>query len=179
MKKHEATVQKIMAALPSSPKKLARAARKIGALQLDEDEILAMVDSGSFLHAIDAESDLPDHPVEAVEGKDRTRSAETACGGILKRLGVVCTSGSVNGENVNVKWNHMKVKTPILSVRQLIRDGHEVYINKNGGWIKNIGNGKTITFFEFQGVYYLKMKIDKPTANNEKKSEPLFSGQGA
>ena len=73
----------------------------------------------------------------------------------------------------------MKVKTPILSVRELIPDGHDAYINKNGGWIKNIGNGKTITFFEFQGVYYLKMKIDKPTANNEKNDEPLFSGQGA
>ena len=117
--------------------------------------------------------------IETVEGKDRTRSAETACGGILNRLGIVRTTGSVNGENVNVKWNHMKAKTPILSVRQLIRDGHEVYINKNGGWMKNLDNAKTITFFEFQGVSYLKMKIDKPALTNENKSEPLFSGRAA
>ena len=74
-------------------------------------------------------------------------------------MGSVRTAGFVDGEKVNVKWNHMKVKTPILSVRQLVRDGHEVYINSNGGWIKNLENGKIIHFFEFQGVYYLKMKI--------------------
>ena len=46
MKKHEAAVMKLMAALPSNPKKLAKAARKIGNLELGEGEILAMVDSG-------------------------------------------------------------------------------------------------------------------------------------
>ena len=39
MKKHEAAIMKIMAALPSDPKKLLKAARKIGNLELDEDEI--------------------------------------------------------------------------------------------------------------------------------------------
>ena len=168
---------KIMAALPSDPKKLLKAARKIGNLELDEDEILVMIDSGSFLHAIDAEVELQGHLLEALEGRERARVAETNCGGILERLGVVRTTGFVNGDQVNVKWNHMKVKTPILSVRQLTRDGHEVYINQNGGWIKNLENGKMISFFEFQGVYYLKMKIAPPTSKAD--SEPLFSGRGA
>ena len=61
MKLHEAAVMKLMAALPSNPKKLQRAARRIGSIELEEDEILAMVDSGSFLHAINAETDLPGH----------------------------------------------------------------------------------------------------------------------
>ena len=73
----------------------------------------------------------------------------------------------------------MKVKTPILSVRQLVRDGHEVYINAEGGWIKNLENNNLIHFFEFQGVYYLNMKITKPSAHYSKKDQPLFSGQGA
>ena len=179
MKMHEAAVMKLMAALPSNPKKLQRAARRIGSIELEDDEILAMVDSGSFLHAINAEVDLPGHAIEAIEGKDKARSAETACGAILKRLGIVRTAGLVDGETVNVKWNHMKVKTPILSVRQLVRDGHEVYINSTGGWIKNLENGKIIHFFEFQGVYYLKMKIAQPNPRPDTESEPLFSGRGA
>ena len=146
MKKHEAAVMKLMAALPSNPKKLAKKARKIGNLELEDDEILAMVDSGSFLHAIDAELDLPGHSIEALDGKDRAKSAETACGAVLKRLGTVRTEGYVDGEKVNVKWNHMKVKTPILSVRQLVRDGHEVYINSGGGWIMNLENEKAYSF---------------------------------
>ena len=85
----------------------------------------------------------------------------------------------MDGEKVNVRWNHMKVKTPILSVRQLVRDGHEVYINEEGGWIKNLENNKLIHFFEFQGVYYLKMKITKPCAHDGKEDQPLFSGRGA
>ena len=179
MKTHEAAVMKLMAALPKNPKKLQRAARRIGSIELEDDEILAMVDSGSFLHAINAEVDLPGHAIESIEGKDKARSAETACGAILKRLGIVRTAGLVDGETVNVKWNHMKVKTPILSVRQLVRDGHEVYINSTGGWIKNLENGKVIHFFEFQGVYYLKMKIAQPNPRPDTENEPLFSGRGA
>ena len=178
MKKHEAAVMKLMAALPEDPKKMAKAARKIANMEIEQDEILAMVDSGSFLHAIDADLDLPGHFIEALERADR-RSAETACGAVLKRLGTVRTEGFVDGEKVNVRWNHMKVKTPILSVRQLVRDGHEVYINAEGGWIKNLENNKLIHFFEFQGVYYLKMKITKPCAHDGKEDQPLFSGRGA
>ena len=179
MKKHEAAVMKLMAALPSNPKKLAKTARKIGNLELEDDEILAMVDSGSFLHAIDAEQDLPGHCIEALSGKDRAKSAETACGAVLKRLGTVRTEGYVDGVKVTVKWNHMKVKTPIRSVRQLVRDGHEVYINSGGGWIKNLESDKLIHFFEFQGVYYLRMKITKSSAPALKVDGPLFSGRGA
>ena len=52
-----------------------------------------MVDSGTFLHAIDAELDLPGHLIEALDGKDRSKSAETAYGVVLKRLGAVRTEG--------------------------------------------------------------------------------------
>ena len=42
MKMHEAAVMKLMAALPSNPKKLQRAARRVGSIELEDDEILAM-----------------------------------------------------------------------------------------------------------------------------------------
>lgn len=85
--------------------------------------------------------------IEALGRADK-RSAETACGAVLKRLGTVSTEGYVEGKKVNVPRNHMKVKKPILSVRQLLRDGHEVYINSDGGWIGNLENGKLILLFE-------------------------------
>ena len=90
----------------------------------------------------------------------------------------VRTAGLVDGEKVKVKWKHMKVKTPILAVKQLVRDGREVCNNSTGGWIKNLENGKIIHFFEFQGVYYLKMKIAQPNRRPETQNKPLFSGRG-
>ena len=43
-----------------------------------------MVDSRSFLHAMIAENDLPGHLIEIIDGKNKTKSAETACGAVLK-----------------------------------------------------------------------------------------------
>jgi hypothetical protein len=63
---------------------------------------------------------------------------------------------------VLVTFDHMKVKIPILSVRKLIKDNNEVYINRKGGVITNLDSGKQIKFFNHQGVYYLKLKIHDP-----------------
>ena len=67
MKLHETADTKLMAALPSNPKKLQRAAPRVGSIDLQDDEFLAMVDSGSFLHAISAEIDLPGHLIEIID----------------------------------------------------------------------------------------------------------------
>ena len=56
----------------------------------------------------------------------------------------------------------MEVKGPILSVRCLVDDGHEMRIYKGGGSIRNTSAGKEVQFFEHAGVYYLKMKLDSP-----------------
>jgi hypothetical protein len=53
----------------------------------------------------------------------------------------------------------MKVSTPILSVRKLVKDGNDVYINNQGGYIVNLATGKRMKVFNFQGVYYLRMKV--------------------
>jgi hypothetical protein len=61
-----------------------------------------------------------------------------------------------------VRWNVMKVKVPILSVRKLVRDQHSVRFQDDGGYIKNLQTGDKIPFFEHMGVYYLIMKIPPP-----------------
>ena len=65
----------------------------------------------------------------------------------------------------------MKVTVPILSVRKLVRDNHNVWFEKHGGYILNLTTGEKIPFFEFQGVYYLKMKILPPDTSSSVRSE--------
>ena len=71
----------------------------------------------------------------------------------------------------------MDVKVPILSVRKLVQDGHNVRITRKGGHLHNLRTGDKIPFFEFQGVYYLKMKVNNPNETNE--SKPVFIRQEA
>ena len=121
--------------------------------------MLALVNTGSFTHAIDADIELPDHEIEACDPDTPGTSAETAGGGILKKLGVVKTKGLIDDAEVEITWDHMKVSTPILSVRKFVKDGNDVYINKNGGYIVHLASGKRMRIYNFQGVYYLRMKI--------------------
>ena len=162
-------------ALPSHSKGVAKAFKKISHVNVAEDELLAMVDSGSFIHAIDAENHLPGHHIEwLTDEESRKGAAETACGGILRRLGLVRCRGTVDGNNVEIQWNHMHVKCPILSVLRLTKEGNEVIIRDDGGEIVNKASGKRIPFFQHNGVYYLKLKITKPDDSHH--SSPLFLG---
>ena len=157
-------MQTIAAAV--SPQDLTRAARQIGSWKLVQGELIALLDSGSFTHAIDADVELPDHDVVACDPDAPGNSAESACGGIIKKLGVVKTTGMIDDVEVDVTWNHMKVATPILSVRRLVKDGNDLYINKKGGFIINLATGKMMKVYNFQGVYYVKMMITSGKANS-------------
>ena len=100
------------------------------------------------------------HPLKDSEN---SQDAESACGGIMKRLGRVKTEGTVEGMSLNVKWNAMKVKVPILSVRKLVHDHHDVMFSRKGGHIVNLKTRDRIPIFEYHGVYYLKMKFQPPS----------------
>lgn len=149
-----------IAALPQEKKGIAKAYKKVSESELQEDGILAMIGSGSFEHAADAEADLADHPV--IPPSPHAQEAETACGGILKNLGNVKVEAEADGHIIGINFANMKVKSPMLSMHKICRDGHEVRIHGQGGVIRNNGNGKEIQFFENRGVYYVKLKIKKP-----------------
>ena len=91
----------------------------------------------------------------------------------MKRLGKIKTTGTVEGLPLQLSWDVMKVKVPIISVRKLVRDHHNVAFRKHGGYIKNLKTGHRLPFFEHQGVYYIKYKIQAPS------NEPLFGRQAA
>jgi hypothetical protein len=166
-------------ALPAQPKEIAKVYKKISKIELKPGEKLCMVDSGSFIHAIDAENDLPGHDIQWFSEDESNKGvAETACGGILRRLGLVKCTGQVDGNEVSITWNHMKVKCPILSVLRLTKDGNKIVIREDGGEIINLESGKRIPFFQHNGVYYLKLKVNSP--DGKSKPEPtLFSRRGA
>ena len=90
-------------------------------------------------------------------------------------LGKVKTSGSVGGVRVSRTWNHTEVKCPIMSVRCLAEDGHDVWIRKGGGVIRNTKSGTEIWVYEHAGVYWVEMKVDEPEGGN---STPLFTRPG-
>ena len=163
--KHEKDIDKIrdiMPSLPTDRKGLIKAIKKIQGVDLQPDEILAMIDSGSFEHVADADEDLPDHQLEESIPGARPVEAETACGGILKGNGTVKVHAEVDGQSIAVRFVNMKVKCPILSVRKLCKEGNEVRMNRRGGFIRHVKTGKVINFFEHQGVYYMKLKIQPP-----------------
>ena len=169
--------------LPTNHKTLNKMCRKIGThVKLEKDEKLVMVDSGSFCHAIDAEVELPSHEISPIPEGENKGDGGAACGSVIKRLGKVKTRGSVEGVPLNVQWNAMRVKVPILSVRRLVHDQHSIRINHDGGYIRNLRPRQKIPFFEFQGVYYLIMKFEPPSdpitpLTSLDSVEPVFTRQ--
>ena len=73
-------------------------------------------------------------------------------------------------EKVSIEFDHMHVRTPILSVRKAVRDDHEMYIKRSGGSIKNTVNGKQIKFFEHAGVYYIRLNFTPAVDSNNDNS---------
>ena len=116
----------------------------------------------SHTQAIDAESDLPDFEVLPLKASQVGKDGESACGEIMRRKGRVKTKGSVEGIPLDLTWDVMAVKVPIVSVRKLVRDSHNVFFQHHGGFIRNLITGAEIPFFEYQGVYYMKYKVNSP-----------------
>ena len=148
-------ISKIVKPLPDDRKGLTKVFEKVSRIALEADERLVMVDSGSFCHAISPEA-LPDHEVTALSKHENNQDAESTCGGIMKRLGRIKTQGLVNGVSLNVRWNALNVKVPILSVRKLVRHNHNVWFEKHGGYIHNLHTGEKIPFVFISGRVLLK-----------------------
>ena len=135
-----------------------------------------MVDSGSFEHCIDAESELLGHEVQRSPGQDVGQVVETAGGHELKNQGQVHVEFETQeGLESDVTIQNIKVTTPILSVRKLVRKGHHVQFRQGGGSIIAAGTGQKMNFVERGGVYYIKLKIRPPVTKN---SQSGFTRRG-
>ena len=133
--------------------------------------------ASSFVHATNAEVELPHHKLIPPTEQDKQIVAETACEGKLTKQGSVHVECATDGSKLAFEFDSMRVKTPILSVRQFVRDNNEVQLRRHGGFIQNLVSGKKINFFEYQGVYFMKLKIQQP--NDQKNNKQDVHRQGA
>ena len=70
-------------------------------IQVENDEFLAMLDSGSFLHAVNATEVLPIPKINPPGPRERRRKAEMASGGILDIMGTVDVDAEVDGHKLD------------------------------------------------------------------------------
>ena len=54
----------------------------------------------------------------------------------------------------------MEVEVPIISVRKIVKQGNDVRFYEDGGTISNKDSGRVLKFYEHDGVYFLKLKVD-------------------
>ena len=90
-------------------KGLAKAMKTLAKVEVAPDEILYIVDSGSLVHASDADVELPDHSIRENDPKERPMVCEKAYGGILKKLGTVRVNSEVVNDKVAIEFDHMRV----------------------------------------------------------------------
>ena len=88
------------------------------------------------------------------------------------------TIGRVGDVGVDITWNHMKVKCPILSVLRLAKEGHDIWLHRRGGEVIDNKSGKRMKFHVHHGVYYMKIRVDDP-ATVPKNNVPDVARQGA
>jgi len=130
-----------------------------------DNEILCLVDSGSTINAAWIEKHFPAYfeyvKTKGNAGEDRT--ATTACGKILHEKGRCTVFGKIAGSQTSIDFRDMEVEMPILSVRKMIKKRNLVQFEDDGGFIKNQDTGRTTKFYECDGAYFLKLRIDDPS----------------
>ena len=147
---NEARMKKIKENLPDIP--------------LEEDECLALVDSGSTINAADIEAYFPEYLklIIASRAQDMGESATTAGGHQLRNEGRCRIEATVDGLDFPIPFQNMKVDVPILSVRKYVRNGLGFHFEENGGYMQCKANNKKFAFIEADGAYWIKLKIKLP-----------------
>ena len=118
---------------------------KDGVIQLPEIEchhdddyfaIWALVDSGSSVHAIDADKYLPN--AKKQKPPPGHKGFKAANGEIIPHGGFVSTDVRFKeGNGRTLEWNNAKVEMPILSTKKLNKDGGRTVYDEDEGWILN------------------------------------------
>jgi hypothetical protein len=131
-------------------------------------ETLCLVDSGSTVNAAWIEKHFPAyaHLVKQTPASLRGDTATTACGKQLANKGRCVIRANVQGEDFTVAFKDMETDLPILSVRKMVKQDNTVNFRNGGGTITNNKTHRVVRFFEHEGVYFIKLKIDDPELMN-------------
>ena len=174
----------LLAAIPDSDKKLRKVLRTMpDELVCEIDEVLCLVDSGSTVDAAWIAKHFPAYAklVKATNASRRGDSATTAGGHKLINKGRCVVDATAQDVPFPVAFKDMETELPILSVRKMVKRNNDVQFQKRGGVIRNRDTGKSVQFYEHEGVYFLKLKVNDPHLDSllKRKSAPVFAGPGA
>ena len=167
--------------LPTNTKRLNKLLRKTPEqISLENDEVLALIDTGSSIHAADAEVHFPTYKghVRESSANRRGHAATSAGGHQLANLGKFSVRAETDGQEVVVPFNNMKVKLPILSVRQMMRKGSKLVLEDEGGRIENSRTKQSIRFLIHDGLWYMKLKVQPPGGMRDEPSTSPFGRPG-
>ena len=151
----------------STPADQEKRARKVlrskpAALVCGPGEVLCLVDSGSTINAAWIEKHFPEY-IGLIKQTRRSLNgdyATTAGGQKLYNKGTCDIGGTVEGMNFRAKFRDMEVEIPILSVRKIVKGNNDVSFTEDGGWIRNRQTGALMHFYEYEGVYFIKLRVD-------------------
>ena len=154
-----------LAAIPDTDKKIRKVLKSMPAqLVCGPDETLCLVDSGSTINAAWIEKHFPWYAkmVKPTTASLRGDSATTAGGHKLINKGRCVVQATANDIPFPVAFKDMETELPILSVRKMVKRNNDVQFRKGGGQIRNRDSGHSVPFYEHEGVYFLKMKVNRP-----------------
>ena len=136
-------------------------------LECGTDEVLCLVDSGSTINAASIGKHFPKYAdlVESTPASERGDFATIAGGDKLFNKGRCMIKGQAQDQPSPVTLKDMEVELPFLSVRKIVKKKNDVRFTQKGGTIRSQVTGKTIKFFEHEGVYFLNIKISGPNDN--------------
>ena len=121
-----------------------------------------MVDSGSTVDVANCEEAFPHHEIVPSKASKRGVVYTDASGGGIENMGEVhAVHVDEDGHEYPIVVQHAKVHCPILSVRQWAKRGSQVFFKKGGGVI-NLPDGRELPFVERHGVYFIKLRVQRP-----------------
>lgn len=154
---------------------------KLPDLPLEDDEVWALVDSGSTLNAAWIKKHFPQWMRHTISSKQQLRGdiATTAGGHELKHHGRCKVETVICGLDMPITFSNIKVDVPILSVRRMVKLGNDVVFTESGGTITNRSTGAILTFVEAEGTYWIKLKVKSPDNDVVMKDASDFTRPGA
>ena len=167
--------------IPSSTKKLNRALRRSAAsIELEDDEILALIDTGATVHAADPEVHFPDYAplVTPTASSKKGEGALTAGGHLLKNGGKFTVHATADDQDVSIPFYAMKVQMPILAPKKMMKKGTRMLIAEDGGILYNSRTKQQMSFIEHGGLWFLKLKVKKPPSTQQNEEESGFARRG-
>ena len=81
----------------------------------------------------------------------------------MKDEGRCRVDATVDGFNPPICFQKVAVDVPIISVRKIVAHGNSVTFEDDGGTIYNRATGTTLHFEEFDGAYWIKLKVKAPS----------------